>query len=830
MSLLWVKLRRDLRATWPRIVLMVVAIAVSLTAFSTVLYAWSAILRETERAYLSTEPASATIRFGPAIDAEEMSAIVADARDRRGVLEATGRTQFTSDIRVNGRARDKQLQVFAAGPDDPLRMAKFFMRQRPWPPAPGEIFIGRDSLALLGVAVGDTVTVETPDGETARLRVANTVYDPSLSPASQEQTGRGYVSTASLARLGQPDGATAGHWSSTAPLDQLKIQVADLARPSQPTPSRDRDAIVAVAADVAEWLQQEHGLAIQEIQVPEPYAHPHKGQAQALLGALLIGAGAALLLSAILVANMLNGLFTQQIPQIGIMKAIGARSGRIGRLYLAMTLVVAGAATLLALVPGILIGRAFVPNVFEFLGIESAGVGAAWWTYPVVLGAGLLLPVLMALVPLVKTSRTTVRAAIDHRGLGSSPRVATHLLAGLGRLPRLNRGLLMALRNPIRRPARFALSVGLLAGAGTIFVAGMSARDGMDAVAKESTGRLRWDVVVQLPASISADALAPVVERVPGVNRVEGWTITSASVSGPGAIPISRTYPDQGHGRLAVTAIPADTAMLTRPRLLEGRWLKARETGAIVLNQVTLANADFDVNSGDTVALTVQGESTRWRVVGIAEERGATSSAYMTAEGLAKAMGHPRWSNTLRIATDRHDERTREAVAAAVDDRLTGAGVEVQSASSAGRQEAATGGHLEPIVVVLLAIALPMGVIGCIGLASTMAANVLERIRELGVMHAIGARPRTVRRIVVAEGVFIALASCLVAVIPALGLTAAMGAVLGNTFMYAPLPFRVSILAAAIWTVLVILGAMLATYAAASRASRLTVREALAYL
>jgi putative ABC transport system permease protein len=202
----------------------------------------------------------------------------------------------------------------------------------------------------------------------------------------------------------------------------------------------------------------------------------------------------------------------------------------------------------------------------------------------------------------------------------------------------------------------------------------------------------------------------------------------------------------------------------------------------------------------------------------------------VTADGLAEALGEPLWSNTLRIATADHDERTREAVAEAVDERLTGAGVEVRSAESVGRQEAATGGHLEPILVILLATALPMGVIGGIGLASTMSANVLERIREFGVMHAIGARPKTVRRVVVAEGVFIALASCLVAIIPVLGLTAAMGALLGNLFFYAPLPFRISLLAAVVWTVLVVLGAVLATDAAATRASRLTVREALAYL
>src|SRR6266545_1120902 len=104
---------------------MMVAIAVSLTAFSTVLYAWSAIGRETEKAYLSTEPASATIRFGPGVDAEEMAAIAAEARGRPGVIEAAGRTQFTSDVQVNGSMREIPLQVFAAAPADPMRIANF---------------------------------------------------------------------------------------------------------------------------------------------------------------------------------------------------------------------------------------------------------------------------------------------------------------------------------------------------------------------------------------------------------------------------------------------------------------------------------------------------------------------------------------------------------------------------------------------------------------------------------------------------------------------------------------------------------------------------------
>jgi len=816
-SLLTVKLGRDLRASWSRFLLMVLAIAISLTTFAAVLFAWAAAGRETSGAYASTEPASATFLLDEAIGADQMAMIAAEVADQPGVLEATGRAQFTSEVEVDGHELEIPLQVFVAAPDDPMRMVTFFLEERSWPPSAGEIFIGGDSMLLLGVSLGDTITIQAPSGEPMRLRVADSVYDPSLSPAPQEQTGRAYLSAEALTISDGP-----------ARLDQLKIQVAD---PGEATPSRDRDAIVAVANDVGAWLERERGLTIREIQIPKPYAHPHQWQADALLLSLLAGGAAALVLSTMLVANMLNNLFTQQIPQIGIMKAIGARSGRIGRLYLAMTLIVAGAATLLALAPAILLGRVAVENFLGFLGIEPASLSAPWWTYGVVLAVGLGLPPLMALIPLVRTSRTTVRAAIDHHGLGSKSSAATRVLAGLGRIPGLDRGLLMALRNTIRRPARFLLAVGLLATAGMVFVAGMSLSSGTEAIAEEQQEQRNWDVDVQLASPASLDEVTSIVDRVADVGRIEALNIAQTGVAVPGQIPVTRTYPDQGHGRVAITAIPAGETVRPTPKLLEGRWLNPGETGAVVLNQVTRENTVPGIRAGDTVQLIIGGRSTTWVVIGLVEEReGGGGGVYTTAEGLAEATGGPQRVNVLRIATDSHDERTRDAVADAVNKSLTQAGIEARSAASISRSEAIAAGHLGPIILIMVGIALPLGVVGVIGLASTMSANVLDRTREFGVMHAIGARPKAVRRIVVAEGVLLAFTSCLVAVIPTLALTAVLGAGLGDLFFSAPLPYRISILAAAIWTAIVILGAILATEAAATRASRLTVREALAYI
>jgi len=309
---------------------------------------------------------------------------------------------------------------------------------------------------------------------------------------------------------------------------------------------------------------------------------------------------------------------------------------------------------------------------------------------------------------------------------------------------------------------------------------------------------------------------------------VEGWSIVQTSVIPPGQqISVTRTYPDQGHGSIAVNVIPPDSSLISPPPLLEGRWLRPNETGAVVISQAGLTEDLPDVRSGDTIQLSLGGRLTSWRVVGIAESVGGHGGGlFITEEGFEAASGVSQ-PNLLRIVTDDHDEETRTAVATAAEGVLTDAGIVVRSAESVSRAEAAGAGHMLPLILVFLGLSIAMSVVGFAGLTSTMSTNVLERTREFGVMRAIGAPASTVRRLVVLEGIFIAVVSCVIAALPALLLTALM---IGNLPMPMSLPFQISVPGVVIWVVVVVLGAALATLAPASRASRLTVREALAYL
>ncbi len=111
----------------------------------------------------------------------------------------------------------------------------------------------------------------------------------------------------------------------------------------------------------------------------------------------------------------------------------------------------------------------------------------------------------------------------------------------------------------------------------------------------------------------------------------------------------------------------------------------------------------------------------------------------------------------------------------------------------------------------------------------TMSLNVLERIREIGVMRAIGASDETVLQIVLVEGVLIGLLSWAAGLLLALPLSRFLSTAVGMQFLQFPLHTTFSLKGVFIWLVLVIALSAIASYLPALRASRLTIREVLAY-
>jgi putative ABC transport system permease protein len=126
-------------------------------------------------------------------------------------------------------------------------------------------------------------------------------------------------------------------------------------------------------------------------------------------------------------------------------------------------------------------------------------------------------------------------------------------------------------------------------------------------------------------------------------------------------------------------------------------------------------------------------------------------------------------------------------------------------------------------------MAVLLAVVGGLGLMGTMSLNVLERTQEIGVMRAIGASDGAVRQVFMVEGILIGLISWLLGAGLALPLSKLLSDAVGLAFTKAPLSYTFSLNGVLLWFVVVVILAALASFLPARSASRLTVREVLAY-
>jgi putative ABC transport system permease protein len=784
---------RDLWTARGRVAVMIVAVAVALTGIGAMLVARTVVLREAAAAYAATAPAAATLDVDGGVDA----ALLARVRQLPGVLDATTRRTVVTRARVGGEWR--RMLLFVVAPDDPLRIARFRVEPGRWPAPDGELLVERAALPVLATAPGGTVQIGGAGGALRPVHVAGVTYDAALAPAEQERTGYGYLTPATAAQLG---------YDTT--LDQLKIVVAD--------PSR----VDAVASDVAARLGAE-GHPVHSISAP-PNRHPHQNQTNTITGLFLGFALAGLLLAGVLVATTLGGMLAAQTRQIGVLKAVGATTGQLLRMYLVVTLGLAAASTVLAVAPAVLAGQGLVGLVAGLLNIDLTSREVPVWVFAALAAAGLGVPVLIALVPLGRAARISVRAALDDAGVDgrTGTRRTDRWLARLTtRLARRDRVTMLALRNLLRRRTRLALTLALLACGGALFTTGLNTAAAWQSWVDQGLARRTYTSEIQLASPAPAEAVRSVAATVPGVSDAEPvLTLPATPVGGGGAVEVQRTYPDGGHGRFVLTALAPDTAGV-HFEVRSGRWLADGDSGVAVLNQNAVTRLGHPA-LGSEVTISAQGRPVRLRVVGTVAEVGGPAAVYAAA-------GDPALGQDAGLATGVRIRSAGDLQAGSdrVEAALAVAGLRPSGSGLTRELRNAVDEHVVIFTDTLVALAVLMAVVGVLGLGSAMTISVVERTREYGVLQTLGATPATVRRMVLIEGVLTGLAGSLLALLGSIPLSIVVGNVVGQLTFALPLPFTPSAAGAVLWIVIALASAATATASSAARAGRLTVAESL---
>ncbi len=206
------------------------------------------------------------------------------------------------------------------------------------------------------------------------------------------------------------------------------------------------DARIQTAADLVQ-----HELEKQDIEIEPAIAAPggftsRTGKPDQFTGQdainsvfmiLTIMAASTLLLGLFLVYNTINAIIMQQVNQIGMMKAIGARFGRILSIYFSMVLVYAVLALLLAVPLGALGAHGLRTLLVMRIGMEPGPFAISTQAVMVQTAVAPLSPLLVAIVPIYAGSSVTVREAISTYGLGGASGLLDRLLVKLDFIPRV---------------------------------------------------------------------------------------------------------------------------------------------------------------------------------------------------------------------------------------------------------------------------------------------------------------------------------------------------------------------------------------------------------
>jgi putative ABC transport system permease protein len=792
---------RDSRAARGRLAMIVVALAASIAAVTTMLAAYNVLMREVPRNYLSTNPASAQLEMDGAVSDELLSQV----RNRPNIAAAEAAATVLARIEV-GPNEWLPILLFVVPSFESLQINTLHPESGAWPPPSGAMLVERSALPLTRASRNRSVNIELPHAGRRSILIAGTVHDPGLAPAWQEQTVYGYVTPRTLASLGEP-----------TKLNLLKIVVDQGAG--------DANAIRSTVRDLASWLAA-HGHQILEARIPPPKLHPHQAQMSAVLVMLLIFSLLALLLGAVLTATVVGGLLAQHVRQIAIMKAIGARSQQLARLYMGLVCALGIAAVAIGLPLGLVAGRGFIALVAELLNLRIDSFALPWWVFGVTLLLGIAAPAVAALLPVMVAARRTVRDAIDDHGVSSGGQGSSWTTRALARIRVTDAASNLAVRNLFRRRARLVLTLSLLAGAGAMFVTSLNLKAAWEHNITQAASDRHFDLELELQKAASLERVLAVTSAVPGVAHVEPWDVAGASIANRDGLEVVRRYPDGAHGGIALRGAPPNTKLVAHT-MSEGRWLQVQDDDAVVINTLARTIAFRGAKVGDWVSLSVDHRPLKLRLVGVVRELLTPGAAYVTPDTFARATRGVGLTNAVRIVLA--DREQADAVIGAIVQAFEREHIGVKSVLTDKRFAAAQGGHVYVLVFALGFIAAMMAVVGMLGLASSLGISVIERTREFGVMRAIGARSGAIIRTVVGEGLLIGLLSWIVALALSLPLSAQVGGVLASISAQ-ELSLELSVSGAGWWLAIVLFGSTAVSCYPARQASKLTVRKTLAAL
>lgn len=784
------KVLRDLLSNKSRTLIVLLAIILGSFGVSMMSTAYNLLGKNLNKNYLDTHPASYTIVVNNLPDT-----VLQQIKQLPNIEAVEIRNKIIGRVEFN-KNEFAPIWLYVVEDFEKMKINTIQLKEGVFPSGGNQILIERSTKKLVEVQINQVYDITVPTYGSTPMQVVGIVHDPGQAPSWMEGLLYGYVSREFVNRMN---------------INDLPVEVKfTIATNKYNLPTIEEQLKETVT------LLEKYNISVERTEILTPGKHVHQSQMDSLMFLLQMFGVLSLLLSCFLIINMMIAIMAKEIRQIGVMKAIGAKTGKITSIYLTIVLIFGFSATVIALPIGYLAGKEYSTFVASMLNFELFDQRISHGALLFQIAIGTLLPAVISFIPIFLTSGISVNEALNDYGIDDKITLRSDHSVRLTRHLKLSGSTLLAIRNTFRRKGRLILTLITLTLGGAVFISTFNIRSSLKETVKNRFTNQRYDIQAIFAKGVNEAAFKASIDSLPFIAGYEAW----------GYVRGTRLI--EGHSESELFDIklaPANTTLYV-PEIMKGRWLTGN-TGEAVINHLFLSKYP-DIYIGSKIKIKANGKTKTFKVVGCVRELFGAPAIFVNRSTLDK---WPEMSGKFNYTLIAYHPVYSDMVvnSTRLEEWFKQTKYPVSMVFRKDQYKDRVIDHLVIITTMLIMVSLLLIIVGGLGLITSMGINIVERLRELSILRAIGVTNSRLYRITITEGFIVGLLSWIFSVILSVPVSLYLGNKFFTIFFETTLNFTISPVGIAAWLGIIVVFSTIAVLVPARNSTRLSVAEGLNY-